>query len=460
MRQVLALGLVVAALIAAGCGSGDAGTPSAAAGTSVLSGGLHARLLAASQHHLLARRAVALHLWSPGKARVRIAVTAVETIAGRQPGPRKLLTAGRSLSLAPAAPQTVRLPLTRRGAAALTTCAPYQLGIWVRPRGARRAQLAPLRAERVDTARCQRFFAPTSVWNQRLPADAPLDPDSQQLVASLRQQVAAAVDRRFWPTINTTKYSTPVYEVPENQRRVRVTLDDPATYRQALREALRAVPIPPGVRSAAGNDQHMVVWQPSRDTMWEFWKMHLAAGGWHAKAAGAMRDVSKNPGYFAGPRGSPWGATATSLPLLGGLMSADELERGRIDHALALAIPRPRASQWSLPAQRTDGWVREPTAVPEGAHFRLDPTLDVAALGLPRALRAMAVAAQRYGIIVRDTAATPAFYAEDPLSLGRNPYPDIFEHQAIGPLLARFPWDRLQALRLQLRTYSGPPKQG
>jgi hypothetical protein len=468
MRYALAVGLIAVAAAAAGCASADpgrsaaraTGAPDAAARAAIR--GLGLRVLASSQSHVLKRGSVAVRVTSHRKTRVRVrlAITAVETIPGRQPGPQKTLTRSRRVALAPGRHRTVRLRLTQRGAAAVTTCARYSLGVWARTGASRAAAIVAPRAERLDSERCQRFFAPTSVWNQPLAADAPLDPQSPRLVAALRQQVATAVGRKYWPTVNTTQYSTPVYEVPENQPRVAVTLDDGATYRQTLREALRAVPIPPGAQAAAGSDQHMVIWQPSTDTMWEFWKMHPVGGTWHAKSAGEMKDVSANAGYFTYPQGSPWGATATSLPLLGGLMLPNELAHRHIDHALAMAIPRPRASLWSLPAQRTDGWVRDAGAVPEGTRFRLDPTVDVASLGLPPALAAMALAAQRYGIIVRDTSATPSFYAEDPLSLGGNPYPDIFGHQAIGPLLARFPWDRLQALKLDLRTYGGAPKSG
>jgi hypothetical protein len=464
VRYVLGLSLIVAAIVGGGCGCGDA-TPSTIAGahgaaTARVVGAVRLRLVIPSQRHLMARHLVAVRAFSRSGGRVRFAVTAVETIPGRQQGRRKRLTRTKVVSLAPGAPRTVRLPLTRGGAAALATCACYRLEASVRRSTSRRGQVLALGAEHLDTERCQRFFAPTGVWNRPLRDDAPLDPQSAQLVATLRQAVADAVTRRFWPTINTTQYSTPIYQVPENQRRLTVTLDDPAGYRQSLREALRAVPVPPGAEAAGGNDQHMVIWQPSKDTMWEFWKMHQVGGQWHARAAGRMQDVSKNPGYFAGPRGSPWGATATSLPLVGGLMLPNELRRGRIDHALAISIPRPRASTWSLPAQRTDGWVSDPAAVPEGTRFRLDPSVNVAKLELPRPLRAMAFAAQHYGIVVRDTAATPVFYAEDPRSLGSNPYPKIFEHQPLGPMLARFPWDHLQAMKLELQTYGGPSNSG
>ncbi len=61
-------------------------------------------------------------------------------------------------------------------------------------------------------------------------------------------------------------------------------------------------------------------------------------------------------------------------------------------------------------------------SLPEGAHLRLDPNLNLAALHLPKLTLMMAEAAQRYGIFVRDSAANVTFYAQDPIPTGTEPY--------------------------------------
>src|SRR5947209_6800383 len=126
----------------------------------------------------------------------------------------------------------------------------------------------------------------------------------------VRPEVAA----RYGPWINTTKYSVPVYTVTARQPRVPVILDRPQPYAVSLKSAFGAgVPIPQGAQPAAGNDEHLVVWQPSNDTMWEFWHLHQGSDGhWHCDWGGYMPGASKNPGYFTGSS-SGWGATATSL---------------------------------------------------------------------------------------------------------------------------------------------------
>jgi hypothetical protein len=285
-------------------------------------------------------------------------------------------------------------------------------------------------------------FAPTSFWNAPLAADAPLAAQSATWVAELRRQLSTTN-----PWINTTTYSTPVYTVPAGQPTVRVNLD---TTEAGLQQAFEQVPIPAGAQPAAGSDAHMVVWQPATDTMWEFWLASLKADGWHARWGGRMTGVSTNPGYFTAPNPG-WGATATSLPLLGGLMRISELESGRIDHALAFAIPHTKLwTSWSWPAQRSDGDTDSPDAIPEGARFRLPADLDIDALNLPPVTAAIAKAVQRYGMVLRDKSGSVSFYAEDPTPTGANPYPGLFKTWT-NLLFAKFPWDRLQALRTDMR---------
>jgi hypothetical protein len=249
--------------------------------------------------------------------------------------------------------------------------------------------------------------------------------------------------------VNTTTYSAPVYTVPVGQPTVHVTLDN--TNDPALRTALDQVPIPAGATAAAGSDHHLVVWQPGTDTMWELWLATVEADGWHARWGGKMTEVSRNPGYFRAPHPG-WGATATSLPLLGGLMRISELQAGHIDHALAFAIPHTKLwTSWSWPAQRSDGDVDSAAAIPEGARFRLPASLDIDALELPPVTAMMAKAVQRYGMVLRDKSGAVSFYAEDPTPLGGlNPYPALFDTWP-NLLFAEFPWDKLQVLRTDMR---------
>jgi hypothetical protein len=292
------------------------------------------------------------------------------------------------------------------------------------------SQRATPESERAQTR--VRPFAPDSVWNAPLRRNAKLASRSAAYVRDLVRQV-----RRYGAGLNSSEHSTPVYTVPANQPRVRVQLDQ---YNPALQSALDRVPIPRGARPAAGSDRHLVVWQPATDTMWELWKANEAADGWHAEYGGRLRRASRNPGYYTTPH-QRWGATATSLPLLGGLIRLNELKARQIRHALAMAIPEP-GQGFVPPAQRGDGERRSPLAMPEGTRLRLPATLNLARLRLTPIGRKIARAAQRYGIIVRDRAGSVVFYGEESPRTGRDPYDGLSGDRA----LAGFPWRRLQVL--------------
>jgi hypothetical protein len=279
-------------------------------------------------------------------------------------------------------------------------------------------------------------FGPQSFWNKPLSATAPRDPNSSRLVAALDRQVSS-----YGSWVNTSRYSSPVYTVPKRQPAVRVVLDTTAPVLQA---DFDDVPLPANATPAAGGDHHLTVYQPSTDSLWEFWLLSRQPDGWHARWGGKMTGVSTSPGYFP----SPYGATATSLPLLGGLMRTKELAAHRIDHALAIGVPDVRAGTFVWPAQRTDGASRSPASIPEGTRLRLPASLDLDALRLAPATRAMARAVQRYGMVVRDRAGSVVFYAEDATPSGAWPYGSIFGTPWLDGrnALRGFPWARLEVV--------------
>jgi hypothetical protein len=186
-------------------------------------------------------------------------------------------------------------------------------------------------------------------------------------------------------------------------------------------------------------------------------------GQWHASWGGRIQHVSLDPGYYRaisdGAGGyseqAGWGVTASSLPVVGGLITLSDLAAGQINHAIALMVPQTAKGIFSFPAQRTDGVSTAADAIPEGARFRLPASLNLAAINMPPITRMIAQAAQTYGLIVNDqTGASVGFRAEDPTPLMRqgqpNPYKTTYFKTSIGVyqdpnfLLTSFPWAYLQ----------------
>jgi hypothetical protein len=288
-------------------------------------------------------------------------------------------------------------------------------------------------------------FSPTSFWNTRLPEQSTLSPDSDDLVRAFNKQW-----KTFYGTvgINTDDYSIPIYTVPASQPTVRVSLAPGCHSNRALTAQLRAVPIPPDAHPANGDDHSLVIWQPATDTAWELWITRKdAAGSWSACWGGRIRAVSTSRGVFP----VPFGVAASGLSYLAGAIKVSELQSGEIKHALVVAVVHTKADAQVPPAVRNDGNSNAADAIPEGTRFRLDPTIDVATLGLSPVGATIALALQRYGMVVADTSGAVVLIAEDGQSYvaaGQpDPYTDLFGDQASYEVLAKIPWSRLQVVQ-------------
>jgi hypothetical protein len=242
----------------------------------------------------------------------------------------------------------------------------------------------------------------------------------------------------------------------------------------------KGVPIPANAQGGrGGGEAHMAVYDSYTDTLYDFYMVcppkpgsytvvngkqtcphpsspALPTGTWQAVYGGVIYNASKSPGYFQNrckvggilklnPTPFPsicdantvmeeyyLGSTGTSLPVAGGIITAAELQSGHINHALSMQLPfRPPTGHDSvcsaklgtsptpyvMPAQRGDGSSTLPDCTPEGAKIRLDPTLDLSTLHLPKETRAIAEAMQKYGAIVNDrTNNAVGISVEDPLT--------------------------------------------
>jgi hypothetical protein len=74
---------------------------------------------------------------------------------------------------------------------------------------------------------------------------------------------------------------------------------------------------------------------------------------------------------------------------------------------------------------------------------------------LPKLTLMIAEAAQRYGIFITDRGGNVAFYAQDPIPTGTEPYRGgggYFEGKYPDQILASFPWSQLQLLKMELHS--------
>lgn len=289
---------------------------------------------------------------------------------------------------------------------------------------------------------CQPVFSTcTSSAFVNQPAPTTVDSHSAQYVTDVLSWTGP---KNTW--INTNSFGVAVYYVPSWQPTVSVRVtggaNNPGTPK--LQTSWQSVPIPPSAKPAAGTDGHMVVIQPDTNRMWEFWGgTGPEADGtlnWHAGWGGTLGPgftsgtYTSTAGYYNGSWSTGWeqrwGATASSISVLAGLITASDLFSGSIDHALALGIPCAQRANFAYPpASRTDGNGCSGQAVadsiPMGQEFYIPASVDLSQVPCHYALSCMIDRAlQRYGMFVRDTTGNSmVLYGEATASEGK---PDVW----------------------------------
>lgn len=294
-----------------------------------------------------------------------------------------------------------------------------------------------------------KVFAPDSFWYQEIPANVPLHPQSDAFKADFLRQKAT-----YFGTvaINTKEYASPVYTVSATTPTVKVSEWDcqkKGYSAPALASQWNAVPIPSHAVPSQGTDAEMTIYQPSTDTIWEFWQARKVNGQWQACWGGRLQNASTSNGVFRGH----FGTTATSLPFIGGQITAEELSKGEINHVMGISLVEVEHKDiYSWPANRSDGVnpQRAPNRIPEGLRLRLDPAVNVDSLPMSKAGKVIAKAAQKYGFVLWDKAGAVSIRMQNSVSytsLGQpDPYPALFGLIPNYAVLNGFPWDRLQFL--------------
>lgn len=226
-------------------------------------------------------------------------------------------------------------------------------------------------------------------WNTDVSA-APLHPDSAAIVAKIQSVGGDFLHPDFG---ENPEYGIPYVVVPQDQPLVQVAFtaygdeSDPGPY-----------PIPPdapvegGV--AAGGDRHVLVLRRGTCDLYELGRAFPSGGGWTA-TGGARFDLTSNA---LRPLG--WtSADAAGLPILPGLVRHEEVVAGEIRHAIRITFAQTRRG-YVLPATHFASDRTDPTLPPMGLRLRLRSGFDTSRL--TGQARVIAVAMQRYGVIVAD----------------------------------------------------------
>ena len=267
-----------------------------------------------------------------------------------------------------------------------------------------------------------RPFNDQSPWNTPIATDAAIDPDSASLIADFS---SVSGQTALW--INIQQYSIPVYWVDSTATpAVTVMATDiggtgfrTGAASDSVAPGSGMAPISAGAMAAQGTDRHLSIVDRVARMEWGLWNAAPAQTGtaWTAGVA-ATQDLAGD-GVRPPERNNPWwaghGPRACGFGVVAGLITADEIRAGAIEHALVIAYPHIRSRYYTPPASSAQGTTSEAIATRGilcGGHIQLDPALDVTTLGLGPAGLAIARALQKYGAFVGDFSGEMSLYAD------------------------------------------------
>ncbi len=298
-----------------------------------------------------------------------------------------------------------------------------------------------------------RLYASDSPLNQKIPPGAEIDPHSSDYVNLIVQAAATA---GF--VIEFKQYSSPVFFADSDTFRTDVYLACGQEY--AGVDYFKDVPIPDFAEpandvdgadnpipfglcgGAADQDNQMVILNLETRCEYDFFQARLENGRWVASWVNSI-SLDGSGIYEKG-----FSSRGSGFATLAGLIWPDELQNGKINHALGFSYPGVAAGGPVPPASESDGVSTNLWALPEGARLQLDPNLDLDTLALSPYVRTIATALQEYGMILFDDGSSGvSVEAIDPKSTVGNPYEGLLPDVDF-PELEGIPLDRLQLLTL------------
>jgi hypothetical protein len=231
-----------------------------------------------------------------------------------------------------------------------------------------------------------------AAWNQDI-SKAPVARNSAAVIAYINRNGGDHLHPDFG---SPRSYGFPYSVVGRNQRRL------PIHYTAYPAESDKGpFPIPTGAPVEGGQrsdgDRHVLTVDRSRCTLYELYRAFFVSTGrdhWNADSGASwnLRSTKRRPD-------SRTSADAAGLPIFPGLVRYDEVQRGRIDHAIRITFDSTR-NAWIHPASHCAGDTRNAAAPPMGLRLRLKSGYGLGAFSGPA--KVIAQALKRYGVLTAD----------------------------------------------------------
>jgi hypothetical protein len=179
----------------------------------------------------------------------------------------------------------------------------------------------------------------------------PVDPNSAALI-----QTWVSRGMVKYPNVTTYRYSTAWAEGKASDSHYAVKV-----VKYGVR-TITDVPIPAGTLPTPDSDGHLTIFDLEHGRQIAMWQAAFSSGVWQCGSA------SEKPLSQAGAVGA--GANATGIPNFALAVWPEEIQAGRIDHALGFSTPAAARDVFRYPAVHTDG-SGQAGDLPEGAWLRL-----------------------------------------------------------------------------------------
>jgi hypothetical protein len=198
--------------------------------------------------------------------------------------------------------------------------------------------------------------------------------------------------------INTSRWTTPVVD-EEGGVQTRVVCRQLPPYCGDGNRTTSLL-VPPNQDPLPEYDGWFTVLNRSQGVAYDLWRARRGGENGNVISYQFMRKWDLNgPGYQVPDKVS---ARGSGLPLFAGLILPEEIEAGRIDHALAISLPGPAQRKYIQPASSTDG-VGAVNSMPEGARLRLKSNVRLTFTACPRVTTRTRTNADGSTTIVRTT---------------------------------------------------------
>ena len=245
---------------------------------------------------------------------------------------------------------------------------------------------------------CWRPYADSSPFNRRIPTGARLHPNSSGIVQRLASKGDPS-DLRAGVADSESDWQHPTYYAQPGDPLY--TIHCTRSWGSCEVEGMQ-VRIPDKAKAAGGSDGHMTVVDQASGWEYDFWQVASKPSG------GGRIDISWGGRTRIDGDGLDSDATAAHFGNLAGIIRAQEMQRGRIDHALFMVVDCDNGTK-VYPAKGLGSACSDRTNAPaEGMRFQLDmSSAQIDAMPVPDWKKTILRAMAEYGMYVGDTGGSP-----------------------------------------------------